>query len=366
MKISLFCTTRYIGPAVRGTWPVPTTQYEPEIAQSSMQLTLDQAKLADEVGFDWISVAEHHFAPFAMTPNPMVMAGAMSQVVKRAKIALLGPDLPILNPLRVAEELAMLDTMTGGRIIAGLMRGTPNEYVTYNINPNESRDRFAEAVKLIRRAWTEKQPFGWEGRYYQYRSISIWPRPVQEPHPPIYMSGSSEQSGKFAADNQLGLGFAVTTLPAATKSANYYRDQAVKAGWEPQADDIIYRLGMHIADTDEEAISDIVEAGADKPRAGITLMNMAVLNAVQDSKYYGKDTEKDRESNIAKHGLEEKIELGELIVGSPETVISQIKKIHNELGPGILDVISAVQLGERTNKSLALMGTKVMPQIKDW
>jgi alkanesulfonate monooxygenase SsuD/methylene tetrahydromethanopterin reductase-like flavin-dependent oxidoreductase (luciferase family) len=95
-------------------------------------------------------------------------------------------------------------------------------------------------------------------------------------------------------------------------------------------------------------------------------MNMAVLNAVQDSNYYGKDTEKDRESNIAKHGLEEKIELGELIVGSPETVVSQIKKIHDELGPGILDVISAVQLGDRTNKSLSLMGAKVMPQIKDW
>ena len=155
-------------------------------------------------------------------------------------------------------------------------------------------------------------------------------------------------------------------MPAASKAANYYRDMAVKAGWEPKPDDIIYRLGMHIADTDKEAIGDIVEAGADKPRAGITLMNLAVLNAVQDSKYYGKETEKGREANVAKHGLDEKIELGELIVGSPETVVSQIKNIRDELGPGVLDVISAVQLGERTTKSLRLMGSKVMPQIKDW
>ena len=134
-----------------------------------------------------------------MTPNPMVVAGALTQIVKRAKIAVLGPTVPILNPVRVAEELAMLDTMTSGRIIAGMMRGTPNEYVTYNVNPSESRARFAEAMEIIRRAWTEPQPFGWQGRYYQYRTISMWPRPVQQPHPPLYMSASSPEAGEYAA-----------------------------------------------------------------------------------------------------------------------------------------------------------------------
>jgi len=80
----------------------------------------------------------------------MVMAGALSQIVRRVKIAVLGPTLPILNPVRVAEEFAMLDTMSGGRVVAGMMRGTPNEYVTYNINPAESRERFAKALHLIR------------------------------------------------------------------------------------------------------------------------------------------------------------------------------------------------------------------------
>ena len=80
-----------------------------------------------------------------------VMAGALCQIVRRAKIAVLGPTIPILNPVRVAEELAMIDTMSGGRLVAGMMRGTPNEYVTYNINPAESRERFAEALDLIRR-----------------------------------------------------------------------------------------------------------------------------------------------------------------------------------------------------------------------
>jgi alkanesulfonate monooxygenase SsuD/methylene tetrahydromethanopterin reductase-like flavin-dependent oxidoreductase (luciferase family) len=169
-----------------------------------MQTTFDQFRCADEFGFDWVTVAEHHYSGFSLTPNPMVMADALSQIVRGAKIAVLGPTLPILNPVRVAEEIAMLDTMTGGRLVAGMMRGTPNEYVTYNINPAESCERFAEALHLIRRAWTETRPFGWLGRYYQHRTISIWPRPVQQPNPPLYMSGSSPEAGEFAACNHIG------------------------------------------------------------------------------------------------------------------------------------------------------------------
>ena len=185
MKASLFCTARYIGTAPHDIWPLSGEYYSSEAAVHSMQTTFDQFGCPDEFGFDWVTVAEHHFSGFSLTPNPMVMAGALSQIVRRAKIAVLGPTLPILNPVRVAEEFAMLDTMSGGRLVAGMMRGTANEYVTYNINPAESRERFAEALHLIRRAWTETRPFGWLGRYYQYRTISIWPRPVQQPHPPV-------------------------------------------------------------------------------------------------------------------------------------------------------------------------------------
>src|ERR687885_2876035 len=188
-----------MGPAPRGTWPVPTQAFSAEVAQRSIDASLEQFELADQLGFDWVTVAEHHFAPMSLTPNPMILAGALTQRVKRAKIALLGASIPINNPVRVAEEFAMLDTLTGGRLIAGMLRGTSNEYVTYGTNPAESRDRFAEALRLILAAWTEPQPFGWLGRFYEYRTVSIWPRPVQQPHPPIYISGSSPESAEFAA-----------------------------------------------------------------------------------------------------------------------------------------------------------------------
>src|SRR5690242_14362482 len=111
MKAALFTPSPYMGPAARGTWPVPIDSYSSELAQRSMQLSLDQFELADRTGFDWVTVAEHHYAPMSLTPNPMVMAGALTQRVHRAKIALLGASIPILNPVRVAEEFAMLDTL---------------------------------------------------------------------------------------------------------------------------------------------------------------------------------------------------------------------------------------------------------------
>src|SRR5947208_7702778 len=182
MKAALFSAVPYLGPAGRGMWPVPADSYSAEVAEASMQLSLEQFELADQVGFDWVTVAEHHFAPMGLTPNPMVMAGALTQRVKRARIALLGATIPILNPVRVAEEFSMLDTLTGGRLIAGMLRGTSNEYVTYGVNPAESRDRFEEALDLILHAWTEPKPFGCQGRYYDYRNISICTRPVQDHH----------------------------------------------------------------------------------------------------------------------------------------------------------------------------------------
>src|SRR3954463_14492363 len=118
MKAAIFSSVPYQGPAPRGTWPVPAGGVSSGVAERSMATCLEQFQLADELGFDWVTVAEHHYAPMSMTPNPMVMAGALTQRVKRAKIALLGSSVPILNPVRVAEELAMLDVMTGGRIVA--------------------------------------------------------------------------------------------------------------------------------------------------------------------------------------------------------------------------------------------------------
>jgi alkanesulfonate monooxygenase SsuD/methylene tetrahydromethanopterin reductase-like flavin-dependent oxidoreductase (luciferase family) len=361
MKASLFCTARYMGPAPHDIWPLSGECFSADVAVESMQITFDQFRQADEFGFDWVTVAEHHYSAFSLTPNPMVMAGALTQIVRRAKIAVLGPTIPILNPVRVAEEFAMLDTMSGGRLVAGMLRGTPNEYVTYNINPAESRERFAEALLLIRRAWTETQPFGWLGRYYQYRTISIWPRPIQKPHPPIYMSGSSPEAGEFAARNQIGLGFAFTTVPLARKAVQHYRERARASGWEPTPDNVIYRAMFHVADTDEQAFADMSTL---PPRVNFADQNAAIRDAVLESGYYGTDVAGQRQRN-ARRELAERIELGQVIVGGPDTVLGQVRRIRDELGAGILDLVVGVQLGEKTMRSIELFGSKVLPRMRE-
>ena len=365
MKAALFSAARYYGPAEDVGWPVATTIYSAEAAQKSMQVALNQFRMADELGFDWVSVAEHHYAPFSLTPNPMIMAGALTQVVKRAKIALLGSSIPINNPVRVAEEFAMLDTLTGGRIVAGMLRGTPNEYVTYNINPAESRARFEEALALIKMAWTQTEPFGWLGKYYEYRSISLWPQVVQKPHPRIYMSGSSPESGEFAAKNRIGLGFAVTNVPLASKAANHYREQARRVGYEPDPDDIIYRVGIHVAPTDDEAIQDFSKAMVETPRGNLTMANRAVESAVAATGYYGRDLDNQRK-RIMPASLRERVDEGRILLGSPASVIKQIEVIKRALGAGVLDLTVTHQMGEKTNRSIELIAEKVLPVIRSW
>lgn len=364
MKAALFTGVGYAGPSIRGKWPVPVNVYSKEAAEDSMQWALEQFTMADEMGFDWVTVAEHHFSPFSLTPNPMVMAGALTQRIKRAKIALLGPNIPIQNPVRVAEEFAMLDTLTGGRIVAGMLRGTSNEYVTYNINPAESRERFDEALQIIRRAWTEPQPFGWWGRYYEYRTVSIWPRPVQQPHPPIYMSGSSPESAELAARNRIGLGFAVTNVPLASQSAKLYRSVASEVGWTPRPEDVIYRVGIHVAETDEQAFQELQSGAAE---GGVSRANPVIDDVVASTGYYGRDSEQQRGRVGRNRGAElaERLKTGAQLAGSPDTVLDQICRVHRELGAGVLDLIFRGPNRDSTRRSIELFASKVLPRLAE-
>ncbi len=131
------------------TWPVPNEQFEPEQALHARDACFAEYELADELGFDWVSLAEHHYSPGSLAPSINVLAAALSQRVHNARIAILGPLLPLGNPVRIAEEIAMVDNLSGGRVIVALLRGAPYEYLVYNVDPAESRSRYEEAWDLI-------------------------------------------------------------------------------------------------------------------------------------------------------------------------------------------------------------------------
>src|SRR5579871_5377980 len=254
MKLSLLAAGSYEGRVAERAWPVAPSACDPEIARRSLTDNLELARHADAAGFDWVSVSEHHFGPIMLTPNPLVWAGALTQVVRRANIALLGPVLPLNNPVRVAEEVAMLDAMSGGRIIVLFLRGVPNEMRTYGGDePPDPRGATQEGIDLILKAWTAPEPFGWDGEHHRYGLVSIWPQPFQKPHPPVFGSGNSEDSVVFAAQRRLGLAISFAPVEQVARAVSRYRAEAEKAGWSPTADHVLYRAVAQVSENETTA-----------------------------------------------------------------------------------------------------------------
>jgi alkanesulfonate monooxygenase SsuD/methylene tetrahydromethanopterin reductase-like flavin-dependent oxidoreductase (luciferase family) len=141
--------------------------FDPALGAELYSRYLDELVLAEDLGFDGVVINEHHQNAYGLMPSPNLIAAALSQRTSRIRVCVLGNALPLYDPpTRVAEEFAMLDLLTGGRLIAGLVVGGGPEYYSYNVNPTEARGRFREAIDLVVRAWTEPGPFSFDGEYY--------------------------------------------------------------------------------------------------------------------------------------------------------------------------------------------------------
>jgi alkanesulfonate monooxygenase SsuD/methylene tetrahydromethanopterin reductase-like flavin-dependent oxidoreductase (luciferase family) len=258
--------------------------------------------------------------------------------------------------VRVAEELATLDTLAQGRLVVGLLRGTSNEAMTYDLNPQEARERTDEGMELILRAWTEPQPFGWQGRHFQYRTISIWPRPLQQPFPPTYSLGTSRESCEFAARHRLGCGVSYGPFEVMGRATRHYREQCARHGWEPSPEQIIYRANMLLTETDDEAEAALRAQPSVTPFA----MRAGVREAVAalDARNIAGEA---RPANVT--GA-----LPTTFFGSPDTVVEQVRRCREVIGAGVLD-LSLQPPGSREveplMRALELFGRKVLPRIRD-
>lgn len=317
MKLSILAAGTYEGFRPSMTWPVAPSTCDPAVARRSLAHNLELARRADELGFDWVSVSEHHYGPIMLTPNPLVWAGALTQVVRRARIALLGPVLPLNNPVRVAEEVAMLDVMSEGRIVALFLRGVPNEARSYGDRaPEDPRGATQEGIDLILKAWTSPEPFAWEGEHHRHAVVSVWPRTLQQPHPPVFSSGNSEESVIFAARRRLGL--AISFLPVAqvaTAVALYYAE-AEKAGWSPTPDHVLYRAIARVEET-ETASSGAGGEGIFAP----------------------------------------------FFHGGPKSVLGQVASLR-EAGVGIVDMAMGIGDHRRAMAALDILAEAVMPEMR--
>src|SRR5262245_18183123 len=160
MKVSFFETGRYPIPAtLAAEWPAPSGAYDPGAGARAYEGMIERLRYVEDIGIDWVSVSEHHYSPRLLPPSPIVSAALIAARSSRRKTALLGPVVPHTSPVRVAEVLAMLDTLSQGRLVVGLLRGTASENMTYGRNATEARERTDEGMELILRACEEPHPF---------------------------------------------------------------------------------------------------------------------------------------------------------------------------------------------------------------
>jgi alkanesulfonate monooxygenase SsuD/methylene tetrahydromethanopterin reductase-like flavin-dependent oxidoreductase (luciferase family) len=350
-------------------WPVANKIFDPEKGRELYNTYLENMVSAEELGFDWVGCNEHHMSPFGMMANPNIIGASIIQRTKDIKIAMVGALVPLLNPIRIAEEYAMLDVLSGGRLIAGLLRGIPHEYVAYNMPPSESHARLSEAIDLIVKCWTEPEPFGWEGEFYQYRAVSIWPRPIQKPHPRILMSGSNEASAIHAAEKHAMLGIvSAPTMPRTKELIDLYKKTAREHGWEPTKDDILIGMTCSVADDFETAKQQLSDGRAFFARVlggGLRTAQQLVMHKTRyfDDSARGKFVDASKQAKIS---VDDLLDAGNVLCGTPEMVVEQIKKQHAILGHGVTNI--NMKVGDIPNEAISygmkLFSEQVLPEVR--
>jgi len=238
-------------------WPLPRRHFKPEVAVRTYAEHLQAWDALERLGFDGVGFNEHHTSPYGLMNSPNLLAASAAQRTKRLKLLIYGNLLPLHDPLRLAEELAMLDCLSNGRIVSGFARGIPREYNVYKVRLGESRARFEEAWEIIQRAWTE-EVFSFEGKFWSYEDVAIWPRPVQQPHPPVWVpiTGSKETiewAGKYNIPITPGL------LPingVREDIIRYYAHCLAQHGHRLTPDHLIVQASAYVADSKAQAVQE--------------------------------------------------------------------------------------------------------------
>jgi len=349
----------------------PNTFYDPARGHVLYGEYLDQLAAAEELGFDAVGVNEHHQNAYGLMPSPNVIAACLSQRTRRVKILILGNALPLYDhPLRVAEELAMLDVISGGRLIAGMVVGLGVEAFTYEVNPTFFRERYREAHDLIVEAWTRPGPFHFEGKHYDFRFVNVWPRPLQQPHPPIWIPGSgSVETIRWVAERRYPF-IALPFSPYQVMKEHYelLREYAAKElRYEVPAAQLGWPVIVYVAETDEQARREfephfwyLAKKALRMPREfmyppGHTSVESLMRVAGPKRKFV-----------TALTSWQEVEEGLYAVVGSPATVLERMRGVLKETGCGIVQGI--FQVGsmphELALKNMTLFAREVMPKLR--
>lgn len=360
-----YLPSNYDGPA--WVW-CPNAFYDPAVGRRLYNEYLAQLEDAEEMGFDGVCVNEHHQNAYGNMPSPNLMGAILARTTHKLKIAVIGNALPLYNPpVRIAEEYAMIDVISGGRLIAGLVVGGGPEYYSYGINPTQARERFLEAHDLIVRAWTEPGPFEFRGKYTQLRYVNIWPKPLQTPHPPIWVpgAGSVETMDWVAKMRYSYMGIPYFHLDVFRRTMGYFREACQKQGYQADPEQMGFPVGVYVSDTDENAQREAEEhiwyfvrklmKGLVMTPPGYT-SPQSLMRVAQARAYF----------MPAATTWAELLEGGYIFAGSAQTVIERLSRAIESLGCG--NLLFGFQVGSMPTamgrRSMERFAADVLPALR--
>ena len=356
----------YDGPA----WVTcPNNLFDPQVGHSVYNRYLDELVASEELGFDGVCINEHHQNAYGLMPSPNLMAAILARQTQRMKIAVVGNALPLYDPpTRVAEEFAMIDDISGGRLIAGFVVGGGPEYYSFSINPAHARERFQEAHDIILKAWTEDGPQEFIGKHYRLRFLNTWPKPVQKPHPEIWIPGAgSIETVEFVAKKRYAyMGIPYFHISVFDRMFRLFREACETVGYTYDPKQAGWLVPIYVAETDEEARRQYEEHFwyfVKRLLPGITINPPGYTSLRSlEGMMKGMGT-----FALSLETWEEVVEGQYAIVGSPETVYEKLEDNLARLGTG--NLLGLFQLGtlpaDLTRTNLELFALEVMPRLRE-
>ncbi len=344
--------------------------FDPKVGADLYNRYLDEYMVADDAGLH-LMVNEHHQTATCINAAGPLSLAILARQTDKARILILGN--PIANrsdPLRVAEEMAMVDCISRGRLSAGFVRGVAQEIFAANNNPTRTVEYLWEGIDIVQRAWTATDgPFSYEGQRTHRRAINLWPRPYQTPHPPIWITGSSDLPAIRRAAAR-GFVFATFLQPYLKVRDLFeaYRSAYTLNG-QPDGGGCAFMPLVYVADTESEAEIGMKElAWYLHAKSEPQYSNPPGYVPVETNVLALRGAYAGRTAAIRAKGLEYQREQGVVMYGTPDQVVAQIKQFYDRVG-GFDHLLMMMQAGfldhERTCKNIRLFARECYPQVKD-
>ncbi len=323
---------------------------------------LEQIEKAEELGFDGVWLAEHHFQWYGIATDLMVIAGWVAARTSRLRIGTAIAVLPFHNPIRLAEQAATIDLISGGRLDFGVGRGyQAAEYAGFGISMDESKARFAECMDVLLKAWTEEQ-FSYNGRYTRVEDLTVLPKPLQKPHPPVYVaSWMTPETIRYAAEHGFPI-MAPAGLASDQIKTNYqlYRETLHALGRSATGLDLPALVHIYVDEDDQRGWETGMQHSM---RYGASLVTLG--SPVQKGGHLARDYQHYKDFGEAGRVIKENRE--ELMLfGNPDSVARKIEWMRDELGVNY--IMCWMNMGgleqDKTLKSMNLFTREVMPRFR--